>query len=122
MNCSVTDAIQGLPHLTHMPTLVFTAGSPPSLSSTLTRCDKQYIFYDPQTHDQPAIQSDDSATHRELGCPPILPSMVPKSQISVLPNPGWLFVALPECTIFLVGLSNTPAFTAPPQSKSKSVL
>lgn len=83
-----------------MPTLVFTAESRPSLSSTLTRCDKQYTFYDPQTHDQPAIQSDDSATHRELGCSPILPTMVPKSQISVLPNPGWLFVALPACMIF----------------------
>lgn len=73
------------------------------------------LFLTPQTPDQLAMQSDASATHRELGCSPILPAMVPQSQISDLSAPGlWVALCASVCMHdFPVGLSNTQVSTAP---------
>lgn len=81
-DCSVAGTLQYSPYPTRGLTLLLASGSQPS--PALTRCYKQ-LSIDPQTQDQPVIQSDDSATHKELGCAPVLPTMVPKFQISMSP-------------------------------------
>lgn len=107
------DTLQGLPHpLTH----------PPSSCLLLSHhCQPRLLLHVASfswlsDSDHPSIHSDDPATRR-AALPPILPAMVPKSQISTLPHPGWLFVPLPACKIF----SNTQAFTAPAQSSEVQV-
>lgn len=117
-DCSVADTLPVSPYPTHGSTLLPASGSPSS--PTLTRCYKQ-LSVDSQTQDQPVFQSDDSATHKELGCAPVLPTMVPRSQC---PHPTWLFLPLPSCKIFWWA-SPTPRpsqlLSIPWRTKSKSV-
>lgn len=99
----MADTLPVSPYPTHGSTLLPASGSPSSL--TLTRCYKQ-LSIDSQTQDQPVFQSDDSATHKELGCAPVLPTMVPKSQIS-MPPPYKALSASAFVQDFLVGFSYT---------------